>query len=102
PLPPPPTSPLFPYPTLFRSRLAHRRVDVVAVIHMHAHRIDERPLRALAHRDRRDVERRRLVRLAHVARPLRMAVVAALDIGLLGLRGPVALVTRMQAALDRV
>src|SRR2546422_6366728 len=54
----PPRSTLFPYTTLFRSR-----VDVVTVEHMHAEREDDRLGRALAHRDRLHVEGRKSTRL---------------------------------------
>ncbi len=69
---------------------------------MHTHRVDERARGALAHRDRGDVEGRRLVGLAHIPGPLRVEVVAALDVGLLGLGRLVALVARMQVALERI
>src|SRR5207245_2033189 len=47
-------------------------------------------------------ECRRAIGLAHVARPLRMEVEAALRVGLLRLRGLVALVLRVELALEDV
>ena len=67
---------------------------------MRAQRVDDGLGGRLAHGHGGDVERGRLVGLAHVARPLRMEVVAALALISLGLCGFKALVVHIKVALD--
>ncbi len=80
--------------------LAHGRVDVVIVEHMHAKCEDDRLGRGLAHGDGGDVESRRLVGLAHIAGPFRVEMVAALYAGLFSLFGFEAAVARIDVAFE--
>ncbi len=81
-------------------RLAHGRVDVVVVERVDAEREDDRLALGIAHGDPGDMERRRLVGLAHVARPFRMEVVAALHARVLRLLGLEAAVARIDVAFE--
>src|SRR5581483_5922475 len=83
-------------------RLADGGVDVAVVGGVDAEREDDRAARAAAHRDSRDVERWGLVGLAHVAGPLGVEDVLALLPRRLGLGGLVALVARVEVALQHV
>ena len=80
--------------------LAHRRVDVVAVEHVDAEQVEDRLGGAAPHRDAGHVERRRPVRLAHIARPLGMEREFALPVGRLGLGRLIPLVAREEVALQ--
>ena len=91
---------LQPVAQLVDRRLAHRGVDVVVVERVHAEREDDRLRLRLAHGHRGDVEGRRLVGLAHVARPLGVEMEAALNAGVLGLLGLEAAVARIDIAFQ--
>src|SRR5207248_8290432 len=76
---PPPTSPLFPYTTLFRSHLRPQRADVDQLVEV------ERFLRELADRDQRSVDAdrahrdvdARAVEQARIAQRMRLVDAAA-------------------------
>ena len=66
---------------------------------MNAEGIDDR-FRRFPHRDAGYMERRGLVRLAHVARPFGMERISALRVGLFGFARLVSLVTRIKMAFE--
>src|SRR5207253_5358526 len=74
-------------------------IDVVAVEHVNAEGIDDR-FRRFPHRDAGYMERRGLVRLAHVARPFGMERISALRVGLFGFARLVSLVARIKMAFE--
>src|SRR6476619_2980392 len=81
-------------------RLAHVGIDIVVVEGVDAQREDDRLALRIAHGHRGHVESRRLVRLAHVARPFRMEMEAALDAGVLRLLGLEAAVAGIDIAFQ--
>src|SRR5262245_6722679 len=91
---------LQPLAQLVERRLAHCGVDIVVIERVYAQREDDRLSLRIAHGHSGHVESRRLVSLAHVARPFRMEMEAALDAGILRLLGLEAAVARIDIAFQ--